>query len=46
MWIEKEISIAEIDTLLNNGYEVEVDSPDGMFRLIFLLTRECMKNLY
>ena len=29
MWIEKEISIAEIDTLLNNGYEVEVDSPDG-----------------
>jgi len=29
MWIEKETSIAEIKTLLDNGYEVEVDSPDG-----------------
>ncbi len=29
MWIEKETSIAEIKTLLENGYEVEVDSPDG-----------------
>lgn len=28
-WIEKETSIAEIKTLLDNGYEVEVDSPDG-----------------
>jgi len=28
-WTEKEICIAEIDTLLQNGYEVEVDSPDG-----------------
>jgi hypothetical protein len=28
-WIEKEIPIAEIDILLENGYEVEVDSPDG-----------------
>jgi hypothetical protein len=28
-WIEKEVPIAEIKTLLDNGYEVEVDSPDG-----------------
>lgn len=28
-WIEKEICIAEIDTILSNGYEIEVDSPDG-----------------
>ena len=28
-WNEKNISIAEIKTLLDNGYEVEVDSPDG-----------------
>ena len=28
-WIEKEITIAEIKTLLDNGYEIEVDSPDG-----------------
>jgi len=28
-WIEKQTCIAEIKTLLENGYEVEVDSPDG-----------------
>ena len=28
-WIEKETTIAEIKTLLDNGYDVEVDSPDG-----------------
>lgn len=28
-WQEKNISISEIETLLNEGYEVEVDSPDG-----------------
>jgi hypothetical protein len=28
-WCEKEIAIAEVDTLLSNGYEVEVESPDG-----------------
>lgn len=28
-FISKEVSIAEIQTLLENGYEVEVDSPDG-----------------
>ena len=29
MWREKEVAIAEVQTLLDNGYEVEVDSPDG-----------------
>lgn len=29
MWIEKEICIAEVETLLKDGYEIEVDSPDG-----------------
>jgi len=28
-WVEKEISIAEVETLFDNGYEIEVDSPDG-----------------
>lgn len=28
-WVEKEIPIAQIDVLLSNGYEIEVDSPDG-----------------
>ena len=27
-WTEKEVSISEIQTLLNEGYEVQVDSPD------------------
>ena len=29
VWQEKNISISEIETLLNEGYEIEVDSPDG-----------------
>jgi hypothetical protein len=29
MWNNKETSISEIQDLLNQGYEVEVDSPDG-----------------
>lgn len=29
MWIEKEISIGEVKDLLNDGYYIEVDSPDG-----------------
>jgi len=28
-WYEKDVAIAEIESLLDNGYEVEVDSPDG-----------------
>ena len=29
MWIEKEISIGEVEQLMRDGYEVEVTSPDG-----------------
>lgn len=29
MWIDKEISIGEVKRLLDEGYEIEVDSPDG-----------------
>ena len=39
MWIEKEISIAEIKTLLDNGYEVEVDSPDGYVPVNFFIDK-------
>ena len=39
MWIEKEISIAEIKTLLDNGYEVEVDSPDGYVPVNFFINK-------
>ena len=39
MWIEKEISIAEIETLLSNGYEVEVDSPDGYVSVNFFINK-------
>ena len=28
-WIEKTVAISQIEALLENGYEVEVDSPDG-----------------
>ena len=28
-WIEREVSISEIDGLLKDGFEIEVDSPDG-----------------
>jgi hypothetical protein len=39
MWIEKETSIAEIKTLLDNGYEVEVDSPDGYVPVNFFIDK-------
>lgn len=32
-WQEKNVSISEIETLLNEGYEVEVDSPDGFVQV-------------
>jgi hypothetical protein len=38
-WIEKETSIAEIKTLLDNGYEVEVDSPDGYVPVNFFINK-------
>lgn len=28
-WIEREVPISDIKTLLDHGYEIEVDSPDG-----------------
>jgi hypothetical protein len=28
-WIEKEVCISEIENLLDSGYEIEVESPDG-----------------
>jgi len=39
MWIEKEISIVEIETLLSNEYEVEVDSPDGYVPVNFFINK-------
>jgi hypothetical protein len=39
MWFEKETSIAEIKTLLDNGYEVEVDSPDGYVPVNFFINK-------
>lgn len=38
-WIEKETTIAEIKTLLDNGYEVEVDSPDGYVPVNFFINK-------
>jgi replicative DNA helicase len=39
LWIEKETTIAEIKTLLDNGYEVEVDSPDGYVPVNFFINK-------
>ena len=39
MWIEKETSIAEIKTLLDGGYEIEVDSPDGYVPVNFFINK-------
>ena len=39
MWIEKETTIAEIKTLLDTGYEVEVDSPDGYVPVNFFINK-------
>lgn len=39
MWIEKETPISEIKTLLDNGYEVEVDSPDGYVPVNFFIDK-------
>jgi hypothetical protein len=38
-WVEKEIPISEIQTLLDNGYEVEVDSPDGYVPVNFFINK-------
>ena len=38
-FIEKEVSISEIKTLLDNGYEVHVDSPDGFVPVNFFINK-------
>jgi hypothetical protein len=54
-WIEKEVEISDIDTLIQDGFEVEVDSPDGWVGVNYfinkglyaeyLLTTECGKKI-
>lgn len=39
MWIEKTISIGEVDQLLKDGYEIEVDSPDGWVGVNFFIDK-------
>jgi hypothetical protein len=38
-WHEKEIAISEIKTLLEEGYEIEVDSPDGWVGINFFVDK-------
>jgi hypothetical protein len=38
-WIEKEVNISEIQTLLNDGFEIEVDSPDGWVGVNFFINK-------
>jgi hypothetical protein len=54
-WIKKEVAISDIDTLIQDGFEVEVDSPDGWVGVNYfinkglyneyLLTTECGKKI-
>ena len=39
MWIEKEIRIGDVDKLLQQGYEIEVDSPDGWVGVNFFVNK-------
>jgi hypothetical protein len=39
MWTEKTISIGEIKNLLESGYEIEVDSPDGWVGVNFFIDK-------
>jgi len=36
-WIEEEVEISAVEGLLNSGYEVEVDSPDGWVGVNFYI---------
>lgn len=38
-WVEKEIEIGEIQSLLDGGYEIEVDSPDGWVGVNFFINK-------
>lgn len=39
MWIEKDISIGDVEKLLADGYELEVDSPDGWVGVNFFVDK-------
>lgn len=39
MWVEKEIDIGDIKSLLDEGYEIEVDSPDGYVPVNFFVDK-------
>lgn len=43
-WIEKEISFAEIATLLDNEYDVEIDSPDGFVKVNYFVNKGMWKE--
>lgn len=38
-WTEHETSISEIETLLNQEYEIEIDSPDGWVGVNYFITK-------
>ena len=38
-WTEKEVEIQDIKTLLDEGYEIEVDSPDGWVGVNFFIDK-------
>jgi hypothetical protein len=38
-WIESEVKISEIKTLLDKGYEIEVESPDGFVGVNFFIDK-------
>ena len=39
IWQEKEIPIGEIENLLKEGYEIEVDSPDGWVGVNYFINK-------
>lgn len=38
-WVEKEVCISEVQALLENGYDVQVDSPDGYVQVNFFIDK-------
>jgi hypothetical protein len=38
-WIEREVPISDVEGLLANGYEIEVDSPDGYVPVNFFIDK-------
>lgn len=44
MWQEKEICIGEVKKLLDDGYEIEVDSPDGYVPVNFFVDKGLWKE--